>query len=529
VSALTGTGTVVGLALRRDRVVLPVWIAVFVATAAASAGTVGSLYPDVGSRIRTAAAVNATPVLLALYGRVFDPTSPGELAMLKLGGFGGALVAVLTMLTVIRHSRTEEESGRQELLGAAVLGRGAPLAAALAVGAGTALVLGAATAVVLVAAGLPVDGSVAFGAAWAACGIVFAAVGGVTAQLARGARAAIGLSTVAVVGAFLLRAAGDTAGPSWLSWLSPIGWGLAVRRFAGARWWVLLLPLGSALLLAALAHRLGARRDLGAGLLPDRAGPAAAAPGLRSPLALAWRLHRGVLAAWAVGFTALGALLGSIAAGAGELLSSPEMRQVILALGGEQALTDAFLAAELGFMGVFASVYAVQAALRLPAEERAGRADPVLAVAVSRLRWAGGHLVLAALGTATLLAAAGLGAGLAHGANTGDLGGEVVRLVGAALAQLPAALVVGAVVVALFGLAPRLVAAGWLVLAGCLLIGELGPLLSLPRWVKDLSPFTHLPRLPGAEVAPGPLLWLTAVALALTAAGLLGIRRRDLG
>ena len=36
-NALTGTGTLVRLALRRDRVLLPVWIAVFVLMAVTSA------------------------------------------------------------------------------------------------------------------------------------------------------------------------------------------------------------------------------------------------------------------------------------------------------------------------------------------------------------------------------------------------------------------------------------------------------------------------------------------------------------
>jgi hypothetical protein len=44
----------------------------------------------------------------------------------------------------------------------------------------------------------------------------------------------------------------------------------------------------------------------------------------------------------------------------------------------------------------------------------------------------------------------------------------------------------------------------------------------------DVSPFTHVPRLPAGAVSATPLLWLTAVALALTAAGLAGFRRRDL-
>jgi ABC-2 type transport system permease protein len=65
-------------------------------------------------------------------------------------------------------------------------------------------------------------------------------------------------------------------------------------------------------------------------------------------------------------------------------------------------------------------------------------------------------------------------------------------------------------------------------LVGTFLASEIGPLLDLPRWVRDLSPFTHVPPLPGGEVTAGPLVALLAVAAALIIGGLLALRRRDL-
>lgn len=531
-SALAGTGTLVRLGLRRDRITLPIWIMIFVAMAASSATATVGLYPTTGSRVQAAASANGTPSLVALYGRVYDPTSLGALAMLKMTALGAALVAVLTVVTVVRHTRAEEEAGRLELLGAAVVGRYAALTAALLVAAGAGLTLGLATALALIAAGLPAAGSVAVGLAWTGVGTAFAGVAAVAAQLARSARTATGIGAATLGLAYLLRAVGDSAGPrgpGWLSWLSPVGWGQQIRPYAGERWWLLLLLAAFAGLTAAGGYALVARRDIDAGLLPDRPGRATASAGLRSPLGLAWRLHRGALAGWTAAFVLLGAVLGSIASSAGTLLNTPQARDLITALGGQQGLTDAFLAAELGIVGVIAAAYGVQAALRLRAEETALRTEPVLATAVSRTRWAASHLVLALGGSTVLMVGAGLGAGLTHGAHTGELGRQLSRVLGSAVLQLPATWVVTCIVVAFFGLAPRLAAAGWAVLVAFLLVGELGPVLKLSQWVMDISPFGHLPKVPGGPVTAAPLGWLVAVAGLLAVAGLGGFRRRDIG
>jgi ABC-2 type transport system permease protein len=237
-------------------------------------GKVG-LYPTQASRVQAAESFNHAQSVVALYGRVYDPTSIGALAMIKLGGTGAIVVAVLAILTMVRHTRAEEETGRLELVSATPVGRYAPLTAALLVVTGANLALAVVTALGLIAAGLPTGGSFAFGLAWAGVGIAFAAIMGVTAQLTRSARAATGLATAVLGFVYVLRAIGDTAdatGPRWLTWLSPIGWGQQFGPYAGNRWWVLLITVGFAIAVAAGAYALVARRDLGAGLLPARPG-----------------------------------------------------------------------------------------------------------------------------------------------------------------------------------------------------------------------------------------------------------------
>jgi putative exporter of polyketide antibiotics len=58
---------------------------------------------------------------------------------------------------------------------------------------------------------------------------------------------------------------------AWRSWISPIGWVQHIFPYGGNHWWPAVLTLIFAIATAWLGAALLARRDLGAGLLPDRA------------------------------------------------------------------------------------------------------------------------------------------------------------------------------------------------------------------------------------------------------------------
>ncbi|MEV6272056.1 ABC transporter permease [Kribbella sp. NPDC051936] len=527
-----GTGTLVRLALRRDRILIPIWIVVFVMSAAGSAKASIDLYSDQNALVEAARTSNASPALVSLYGRIFDESSLGEVSLFKLTAFGALLVGLLGGMLVVRHSRSEEEAGRLELLSAGVLGRYAALAAALIVSGGTAIVLGLLTALSLMGSGLDTKGSFAFGLMWAAAGLAFAGVGAVTAQVTESARAANGLTAIVLGVSYVLRAIGDSSADGstqWVSWLSPIGWSQQVRAYAGDRWVVLLLPVVFLALMVAAAIALIRRRDVGAGLVRPRPGPPRGAASLRSPLALAWRLHRGSLVAWGFGFLLLGLLVGNIASNVDGFVTSDSAKEMVQKLGGVEGITDAFLATELGIMGLLASAFGIQAALRLRSEETALRAEPLLATGVTRAQWLGSHVVMALFGTAVLILVAGLGSGVSSGASLGNMGRQVPRMLAGAAVQLPAIWLVTGLVVLLFGLAPKLVTGGWALYGLFLLIGQFGEVFNLPQWMIDLSPYGHTPRLPGGEFSATPVLWLTAIAAALTLTGFVTFRRRDIG
>ena len=132
-------------------------------------------------------------------------------------------------------------------------------------------------------------------------------------------------------------------------------------------------------------------------------------------------------------------------------------------------------------------------------------------------------------GTALMMVLSGVLLGLSNGMRAGGVSGSVGDMVVASLAQLPAVWVIIGLAVTLFGLAPKLSTAAWAIAGLALLLSLFGPVLDLPQVLLDVSPFSHVPKLPAAEFAATPLVWLTGVAVVALVAGLMGWRRRDVG
>ncbi|MBE1533498.1 ABC transporter permease [Actinomadura algeriensis] len=523
-TALAGTPGTVRLVLRRDRFLLPLWVLVISVLPANFAATFQGLYPTAADRLGYAATSGTNPTFLAMYGPLYD-TGIGGLVTQR-SGFIPIALGLISALVVIRHTRVEEEAGRRELLGSTVVGRQAALAAALLVTAAANLAVAALITATTAAQGQPFAGSLALGLQMAAGGIVFAAVAGVTAQLSESAGTARGLAFAALGGAFVLRMAADTGGEgnslAWLGWLSPLGWAQRLRPFGDERWWLLVPLVLLTLALTAAAWRLSTRRDVAAGVLPPRPGPAGASPRLNGPFGLAWRLQSRPLYGWLAGFAALGLVFGGVAGGMDDLINdNPDLQEIITDLGGATTVTDAYFAMVMNMLGLLAAGHAVSATLKLRTEEST-HAEPLLATPTGRLHWASSHLLFALAGPAAGLAVGGLLAALVHDA------GRLPDLLTAALAQLPAVWLIAAIALALFGLVPRLTPVSWAAVAVATLVTLVGPMLDAGQWALDLSPFTHLPKLPGGDVTPTPFIYLLALTAALTAIGLTTFRRRDL-
>lgn len=529
---LAGASALFRLALRRDRVLLAAGALGVTGLVAASAVALAGLYPDVASRLAFAASIDAAPAFLALTGPVFDGSSIGGLTAWRSVATAVVILGLISVVVVVRHTRQEEESGRQDLVLSAAVDRGSPLAVALSAAAVLNGLAAGLIAAVMVGQGESLEGSLLLGLAIGGGGVVFAGLAAVVAQLVVAARTATGLGCALVGVGFVLRALGDSSpGLSWVSWLSPIGWAQQVQAFAADRWWMVgILPL-TAVLEFAVARAIDARRDVGAGVFAPSTGRSTAAAGLRGPASLTARLQRGGVIGWTAVVVVLGGVYGGATSGVDDLIKgTPALADAIRLLGGAAQITIAFLTATVTILAIVAAAFGVSAVLRLRAEETAGRIEMLLATATSRARVLLPVLVLAVVGCALLLvlgatvAAQVAGSVSGSGISPSDVLEPVLRT---ASAEIPAAVVVVAVAVLLLGWWPRVAGAAWGVLAAVALLGLIGPSLGWPSGVLDLSPFHSLG---SSDAVGGTAFWCTtAIALVLIGTGWWGWCRRDIG
>jgi len=521
---VTGWRGLVRLAWRRDRIMIVVVLACIWLLSYYSAVAMPQLYTTTDQLVAANSAANASTGVVAIYGHIYNTASVGGVAANKVAMIDFLTLAFLAIAIVRRHTRGEEESGRFELLGATPVGRLAPLGAAMILASVTSFLSGVVTIPAVIAGGWPVGGSILFGLAQVGVGLSFAGLTAVAVQLSSSYRACGAWIFGALGVTFVLRMLGDV---SWdkpgriIGWFSPLGWAQQVRYYDGDRAWPLILPVVLLAVTLALAGWLQSRRDLGAGLLADRRGPATGKLG--TALGLAWRLQRSGFIGWLITYVILGGLFGAIVDTIGGLMSGGA-GDLLAKLGGVGSFNDVYLTL-IGVMAAFgAAAYGIGAVMRLRTEESAGHLESVLATPVTRLRFFASHAVIAFAGSTVLMAVLGFTMAAAH--RTGSSG--FWREASPAFAHLPAVWVMIAVALVAIAWLPRLDWLGWALLAAIVFLGELGPLMNLPDWVQKISPFAHTPKIPVEAMSWTPEVVLTAIAVVLVVVAVVGYRRRGM-
>ncbi|NDL60342.1 ABC transporter permease [Phytoactinopolyspora sp. XMNu-373] len=514
--------------LRRDRIKLPAWLlgisVLLVQLTTAASGLMETEQQREDVRRFMEGAVGA--VFGPGYGR--DAISPDLYVAGVYGLVFFVLAALMSIQLVARHTRVDEQSGRAELLRAAVVGRYAQLTAALTVAAGANVLLALMLGGVMAAKGYNGADGLLFGASVAAVGLVFAGITALTVQVTEYSRAATGMAGAVLGAAWAVRAAGDMADDygSPLSWFSPLAWSNQTRPYVDGRWWPLLLSVALAAAAAAAGYALSSRRDVGAGLVAARAGVPVAAAWLGSPLAAAFRLQRASLIWWTVALAIFGFMFGGFADQITDTDGISEDRIEMFG-GSVETLADGYLGVITLFTASLAGIMVVLGVQAVRLEETKGRAEPLLATATSRWAWFGSYLVVLSAGLVGLLLVVGLVAGAGAAVSVGD-SAYIWDVTAAHLAHAPGVLVLLGLAALLFGVLPRVIGATWVVLGLGVFVGIFGPLMEVPQGLRNVLPTEHTGQPPLDSVSWPAMVILLVIAAGLMAAGLAAFRRRDL-
>ncbi len=519
-SRFTGARSLIRLALRRDRVRLSVWIVSLTLMMVYAPNAVKLAYPEEAQR---AARVNLlkTPAGMILGGPMFG-VKETDLGVMMANELMLTLIiaaSILAILTVIRHTRAEEESGAAELVLSSVVGRHARTSAALIVVGGVNAILAVTMTVAMASTGFGVVDTAAMCLGVTGVSMVFGAVAAVTAQLWRSARAATGAAMGALAMAALVRGVGDVIDNSGsaLSWFSPIAWAQQMRSFVDLRWWPFALLVVLAVGLIVLAVALESSRQYDDGVIPS-SGEHPNARTVRGVFGLHLTLQRGQTIGWAVGLFLSGLAFGSMTKSLLDAAEENELLQRVLAQQG----TDGVYTTLTQFLAAAATAYVVSAVLRVYNDEESGLGEAVLAGAVSRWRWLMTAVLAAVVGSTVAMLFAGVGMGLGAGITVGEPQ-TIWRLTLAGFAFVPAMATMAGV--AALAVALRHPWIAWLAVTFVIISLYLGALLRLPQWLLDASPVGQTKAPTEYSAVALTAMVVAAVALTLVAGAI--YRRRD--
>ncbi|OIH84338.1 hypothetical protein BLJ79_12855 [Arthrobacter sp. UCD-GKA] len=524
--SLAGVGTAAGFILRRNWLRLLIWAGVLAVMIPIVYGSQQEAFPTQESRDAYAQVAN-TPAVAAMTGLPYAAGSLGGILVIKIWMTLAVALGFASIFLVTRNGRADEETGRTELLRSAALGRHAYPVANYLVAGSLSVVTGLLISLLCLGLKLPTGGSWTMGASIAGTGLAFVAVSAICGQLATTSRGANSLAVALLALFYFIRAGADLQAngtdPSALSWYSPIGWAQNMRSFGQDNWWPLTALLGLAVLGCALALRLETRRDLGSGILPERAGPATASALLANPLGLVLRLQRGSLLGWFLGAVVAGLFFGSVARAMTSVLD-PDNPFAKSFVGPGHDMLDGVMGIFVLFNGLLAGAFAVQALAGARSEEESGRLESQLAGSLSRFGWLWAHVLVAGAGSAAMRLVGGYLTGASsQGAATGG------SMAAASFAYWPAVLLMLGVLLFCHGFIPRpSTGIAWAVYGLSVMAAMFGGLLSLSEDVIKATPFGAVPRLPAEDFALLPLVVLGVIALVLATIGFWRFRARDL-
>ncbi|MDF9866630.1 ABC-2 type transport system permease protein [Bacilli bacterium PM5-3] len=515
--------------LKKDAIKLVLWTIALIVFSVGIIAYFPSLYPTVEDKIAIATTMN-TPSMIAMAGPLYGdaPYTIGALASQEVFIFAVILVCIMNINIVLKNTRQQEDEGMLEMINSFSVGRYTNI---LAVFLELLLVNTICAFITIVGLnainieGIDYLGAFVYGATTHLVGLVFGCFTLVFVQIASDLRSASFISYSFFGGMYLLRAIGDISNDK-LTWLSPLGWAIKSEVFVNNKFLPIIISSISCLLLLLLAFYINKNRDLGSGILVNKAKKIKTSFTLKTPLGFFFRLERFLIISWLVIIVVIGVAYGSIF---GELDSFLDNETVITitALQDNESIAKAFIPLLTLINSLMLAIPCVLIISKLASEENNERIEQLYALPLSRTKTLLIHLFLS---ISTLII------GLLFSSTSIWFVSSLVMenplelslFIDAAIAYFPAVLIIISINIFLLGWLKKLIKIIWIYLLYGFIVVYFGNLLDLPAIIKNLSPFGIIPRVPLESLNMNLFISMIIISIVVSIIGFIGYKKRDI-
>jgi len=471
------------------------------------------------------------PAMIALVGPVYGEMNYtlGASYANYIFAFSLLMVGVMNIFLVTRHTRLEEDAGIMELLRAFPVGRYANLIA-------TALLtvsVNGLLAIILTlflylfrATGMTLEGCALFGVSMGVIGLFFAASTAFFSQLVSNNRSALSLSILWLLFLYVLRAIGDVWHET-LSLLSPLGLILRTKLFVENSWWPMIPILTVSLVFVGLALFLSDKRDMGSGLLSEKAGRGHGASWLSGPLGLVFKLTRNTIVLWGLVIFFLAAMYGSVFGELDTYISSNTTIQAMVTMDPHFTPTEQFMVLLMAVMSMITSVPILALVNRINFEEKNGFLELMLCQPVSKTSVISSYLVVMLVTSVLYQFMAAFGF-WSVGSMVLETAPTFSEFVTSAFLYLPAIWVMVGLLMLLIGFLPGKGVLIYYYLGYALVVNYIGRLIKMPEWTWKLTPYGFIPQYPLEKISLPVHFGLLSLFILLCALGLYGFNKRDI-
>lgn len=512
---------------KRERKYLIVFLFMIVILVLSQALSFADLYSSLSERTSGAVTMD-NPAMIAIMGPVYKHDGEFTLGALMSNQtilFTALITAIANIILVVRNTRSDEESGRTELLRSKPIGRitnySSLLITTITMNFLIFLFLSSGLYTLKITS-MDMNGSLLYGCVVAVFGLFISCLAMFFSNLFESSRTVYVYSFLSLGVFYLIRAIGDI-GHSDLSLLSPLGWVVRSQVYTDNNWFFSIILIISSFILVVLALYISYFRDMGDSLLKIERKKNRSSILLKTPSGLFMKLIKKSFFGWIIFSVCLGISYGY-------LLNDVEsfMKTIAyLSPNGNKELIKQFISVIFPLLTVIIGVIPVILIVnRAVDEERSGRLEIIYSKKIYKrypLASVTGIAIVQSICNQFVFSISFWLSG--QSVLNFELSYKMIFI--SAMMFVSAILIFISLSVFLIAFFPKFSKGIWLYYVYTLFVMLLGNTLKLPEIFKKLSPFEWLSNYPVDQINAGTFLMLIVIGLVIILLSLLGYSNRD--